>query len=152
MARTVKYSVIPRINPRDRETEPKFYAQVQTSGDVSMREMCERIEQACTVTKADVYAVLVAMENVIIDALKGGEIVRLGELGTLRVSLSSKGAMTEKEYNSSLITRKRIIFRPGTILSETLANLSFTKLVEKKSDEEETDEGTGEENTGGEGA
>lgn len=92
------------------------------------------------------------MENVIIDALKGGEIVRLGELGTLRVSLSSKGAMTEKEYNSSLITRKRIIFRPGIILSETLANLSFTKLVEKKSDEEETDEGTGEENTSGEGA
>ena len=69
MARTVKYSVITRINPRDRETEPKFYAQVQTSGDVSMREMCERIEQSCTVTKADVYAVLVAMENVIIDAL-----------------------------------------------------------------------------------
>ena len=150
MARTVKYSVIPRINPRDRETEPKYYAQVQTSGDVSMREMCERIEQSCTVTKADVYAVLVAMENVITDALKGGEIVRLGDLGTLRVSLSSKGAMTEKEYTSSLITRKRIIFRPGNILSEALANLSFTKLTEKKVEEEE--EGTGEETTGGEAA
>ena len=148
MARTVKYSVIPRINPRDRETEPKFYAQVQTSGDVSMREMCERIEQACTVTKADVYAVLVAMENVITDALKGGEIVRLGELGTLRVSLSSKGAMTEKEYNSSLITRKRIIFRPGSILSEVLANLSFTKLTIKK--EEEGEEEAGEATTNGE--
>ena len=149
MARTVKYSVIPRINPRDRETEPKYYAQVKTSGDVSMREMCERIEQSCTVTKADVYAVLVAMENVIVDALKGGEIVRLGEMGTLRVSLSSKGAMTEKDYNSSLITRKRIIFRPGSVLSEALANLSFTKLTEKKEDEEE---GTGEESTGGETA
>ena len=152
MARTVKYSVIPRINPRDRETEPKFYAQVQTSGDVSMREMCERIEQSCTVTKADVYAVLVAMENVIIDALKGGEIVRLGDLGTLRVSLSSKGALTEKEYNTSLITRKRILFRPGTVLSEAMTNLTFMKLKEKSDDEENTEEGSGEETTGGEAA
>jgi predicted histone-like DNA-binding protein len=152
MARTVKYSVIPRINPRDRETEPKFYAQVQTSGDVSMREMCERIEQSCTVTKADVYAVLVAMENVIIDALKGGEIVRLGDLGTLRVSLSSKGALTEKEYNTSLITRKRIIFRPGVVLGEALANLTFTKQKEKSDEEENTEEGSGEETTGGENA
>ena len=152
MARTVKYSVIPRINPRDRETEPKFYAQVHTSGDVSMREMCERIEQSCTVTKADVYAVLVAMENVIIDALKGGEIVRLGDLGTLRVSLSSKGALTEKEYNTSLITRKRILFRAGTVLSEAMANLTFMKLKEKSDDEEETEAEAGEETTGGEAA
>ena len=150
MARTVKYSVIPRINPRDRETEPKFYAQVKVSGDVSMREMCERIQQSCTVTKADVHAVLIAMEDVIVDALKGGEIIRLGDLGTLRVSLSSKGALTEKEYTSSLITKSRIIFRPGSILSEALANLSFTKLVtETESDEEEE---PGEETTGGEAA
>ena len=150
MARTVKYSVIPRINPRDRETEPKFYAQVKVSGDVSMREMCERIQQSCTVTKADVHAVLIAMEDVIVDALKGGEIIRLGDLGTLRVSLSSKGALTEKEYTSSLITKSRIIFRPGSILSEALANLSFTKLAtETESDE---DEEPGEETTGGEAA
>lgn len=152
MARTVKYSVIPRINPRDRETEPKYYAQVKQSGDVSLREMCERIEQSCTVTKADVHAVLVAMEDVIVDALKGGEIIRLGDLGTLRVSLSSKGALSEKEYTSSLITKKRIIFRPGSILSEALANLTFSKLTEKKDDEEETEEEAGEEVTGGEEA
>ena len=150
MARTVKYSVIPRINPRDRETEPKFYAQVKLSGDVSLREMCERIQQSCTVTKADVHAVLVAMEDVIVDALKGGEIIRLGDLGTLRVSLSSKGALTEKEYTSSLITKSRIIFRPGSILSEALATISYTKLTaETESDDDEKD---GEVTTGGEGA
>ena len=150
MARTVKYSVIPRINPRDRETEPKFYAQVKLSGDVSLREMCERIQQSCTVTKADVHAVLVAMEDVIVDALKGGEIIRLGDLGTLRVSLSSKGALTEKEYTSSLITRSRIIFRPGSILSEALANLNYTKLTaETESDDDEVE---GEVTTGGEEA
>ena len=86
----------------------------------------------------------------IVDALKGGEIIRLGDLGTLRVSLSSKGALTEKEYTSSLITKSRIIFRPGSILSEALANLSFTKLVTETESGE--DEEPGEETTGGEAA
>lgn len=85
MARTVTYSVAPRINPRDKEAAPKFYARAQASGDVNIREMSERIQQSCTVTKADVQAVLVALEDVIIDALKGGEIVRLGDLGPSRL-------------------------------------------------------------------
>lgn len=152
MARTVKYSVIPRINPRDRESEPKFYAQVKMSGEVTLREMCDRIQQSCTVTKADVHAVLVAMEDVFVDALKGGEIIRLGDLGTFRVSLSSKGSLTEKEYTSSLITKSRIIFRPGSVLSDALANLSFSKLTDKKEDEEETEEEAGDATTGGEAA
>ena len=152
MARTVKYSVIPRINPRDRESEPKFYAQAKMSGEVSLREMCDRIQQSCTVTKADVHAVLVAMEDVFVDALKGGEIIRLGDLGTFRVSLSSKGSLTEKEYTSSLITKSRIIFRPGSVLSDALTNLSFSKLTDKKEDDEETEEEPGDETTGGEAA
>jgi predicted histone-like DNA-binding protein len=144
--------VIPRINPRDRESEPKFYAQARMSGEVSLREMCDRIQQSCTVTKADVHAVLVAMEDVFVDALKGGEIIRLGDLGTFRVSLSSKGSLTEKEYTSSLITKSRIIFRPGSVLSDALTNLSFSKLTEKKEDDEETEEEPGDETTGGEAA
>ena len=70
MARNVTYSVSPRINPRDKEAAPKFYGHVQASGDINLREMSERIQQTCTVHKSDVYAVLVALEDVITDALK----------------------------------------------------------------------------------
>ena len=105
MARNVTYSVAPRINPRDKEAAPKFYARAQASGDVSVREMAERIQASCTVTKADVQAVLVALEDVIIDALKGGEIVRLGDLGTFQIGLSGKGAETEEDFSVSLIKK-----------------------------------------------
>ena len=91
MARNVSYSVSPRVKPGDKTAPPKYYGHVQANGDVSIREMSERIQATCTVTKADVYAVLVAMEDVIIEALKGGEIVRLGDLGTLQIGISSKG-------------------------------------------------------------
>jgi predicted histone-like DNA-binding protein len=144
MARTVTYSVVPRLNPRDKDASPKYYAQAQASGDVSIREMSERIQQSCTVHKADVHAVLVALEDTMIDALKGGEIVRLGDLGTFQIGASGKWALTEEDYTPTLIQKARINFRPGIALSGILTTLSFSKVAKKavkKTDEEEPEGG-----------
>ena len=150
MARNVTYSVAPRINPRDKEAAPKFYGRVQANGDVSIREMSERIQQSCTVHKADVQAVLLALEDVITDALKGGEIVRLGDLGTLQIGISSKGAVTEEEYDVSLIKKARINFRPGLALAGILTGLTYKKVAKKtvaKTEESEEEESGGEDLT-----
>ena len=146
MARNVTYSVSPRVNPRDKDASPKYYGHVQANGDISLREMSERIQATCTVHKSDVFAVLVALEDVITDALKGGEIVRLGDLGSFQIGISSKGALTEEDHDVSMIKKARINFRPGTALSSILSNLSFQKVKVKssKADEEEG-EGEGEE-------
>ena len=143
MARNVTYSVAPRINPRDKEAAPKYYGRVQANGDVNIREMSERIQQTCTVHKADVQAVLLALEDTITDALKGGEIVRLGDLGTFQIGLSSKGAVTEEDYTTALITKARINFRPGLALAGALTGLSYKKVAKKpvKTSESETEEG-----------
>ena len=138
MARNVTYSVSPRINPRDKEAAPKYYGHVQANGEASVREMAERIQMNCTVTKADVYAVLVALEDVIIDALKSGEMVRLFELGTLQIGISSQGAVTEKDFDDSLIKKARINFRPGTALNSILGNLTYQSST---ADEEKEEEG-----------
>ena len=145
MARNVTYSVSPRINPRDKEAAPKFYGHVQASGDIDIREMSERIQQTCTVHKSDVFAVLVALEDVITEALKGGEIVRLGDLGTLQIGISSKGAVTEEDFSDALIHKARINFRPGSALMGALTNLTFAKVKPRytKEDKENSEEETG---------
>ncbi|MBR5205217.1 MAG: DNA-binding protein, partial [Bacteroidaceae bacterium] len=48
MARSVTYSVVPRRNPSEKGTPPKYYAQAQARGDVNIREMSERIQSSCT--------------------------------------------------------------------------------------------------------
>ena len=147
MARNVTYSVSPRINPRDKEAAPKYYAHVQANGDTNLREMSERIQQTCTVHKSDVFAVLVALEDVIIDSLRNGEIVRLLDLGTLQIGISSKGAMTEEEYTTDLIKKSKVNFRPGPVLANALASLSFSKVAvkypkeETEGEDEEVEEG-----------
>ena len=142
MARNVTYSVSPRINPKDKNLPPKYYGHVQANGDVSLREMSERIQQTCTVHKSDVFAVLVALEDVISEALKSGEIVRLGDLGTFQIGISSKGALTEEDYDETLIKKARINFRPGMALVGILSNLSYknVKVKTSKDDEQENDD------------
>ena len=141
MARSVTYSVVPRRNPSEKGTPPKFYAQAQARGDVNIREMSERIQATCTVHKSDVYAVLVALEDVVADAIQNGEIVRLGDLCTLQVSLSGKGALTEEDYTTDLIKRAKINFRPGTVLANALASLTFSKVRVKYTKEEAEESG-----------
>ena len=140
MARSVTYSVVPRINPREKDEAPKYYAQAQARGDISLRDMAERIQASCTVHKSDVYAVLVALEDVVAEAIQNGEIVRLGDLCTLQVSLSGKGALTEEDYTTDLIKRAKINFRPGRVLSNALAGLSYTKVAIKYPKEETPEE------------
>ena len=149
MARNVTYSVSPRVNPSEKSAPPRFYGHVQANGDMGIREMSERIQASCTVHKTDVYAVLVALEDVIADALQNGEIVRLGELCTLQVSLSGKGAVTEEDHNATLIERAKINFRPGRALAGALSSLNFTKVAIKYPKEASEGEDTsGGENTG----
>ena len=140
MARSVTYSVVPRTKPGEKNDAPKYYAQAQARGDVNIREMAERIQNSCTVHKSDVYAVLVALEDVVADAIQNGEIVRLGELCTLQVGLSGKGSLTEEDYNDTLIKRAKINFRPGTVLANALASLTFSKVRVKYTKEAEEGE------------
>lgn len=128
MSKAVSYSVVGRRNPSNKNADPKYYAQAQSSGDVTIREMSSRIQKTCTVTRADVAAVLTALEDVIVDALEGGEIVRLADLGTFQIGLSGEGAEMEDQYDASMIRKARINFRPGIALSGMLLGLKYTKV------------------------
>ena len=144
MARSVTYSVVPRFKPGEKNDPPKYYAQAQARGDVNIREMAERIQSTCTVTKADVYAVLISLEDVVKEAIQNGEIVRLGDLCTLQVGLSGKGTLTEEEYEDSLIKKARINFRPGPVLASALETLKYSKVpikYPKETEKEENNEG-----------
>ena len=132
------------MNPADRESgEMKYYAQSQARGEMGIREISERIHQMCTVTRADVMAVLTGLEEIVSEGLQGGEIVRLGELGSLQLSVSGEGAVSEELYDDSLIDKVRVLFRPGTVMQEAINNLAFEKVPVKYVKKEESDGGLG---------
>ena len=142
MARFVTFSVVPRKNPINKDAPVKFYAQAQSSGDVDVVEMSDRIERSCTVNSADVLAVLKALEDEIIVGLQKGEIVRLGSIGTFQIGLRSGGVEKEEDFKSVLIKKARVNFRAGKRLRDTLKTLDYGK-VSTRAAKTPADEGGG---------
>ena len=137
MDKYLTYSVVERKDPNTPDIEGKYYAQAQARGEAGIRELSQRIQQSCTVTRADVMAVLIALEDVVADSLANGEIVRLGELGSLQVSLRGKGATSPEEYHDGLIEKGKIIFRSGETLTTMLGSLKYQKVEQKYKKKEE---------------
>lgn len=124
----VSYSVVLRKNLVDKTQPAKYYAQAQASGDVGVDEIATRVERACTVHKADIAAVLKALEDEVIEGLQRGEIVRLGDIGTFQIGLKSEGVEKEEDFKATQIRKAKINFRPGSILANAIKTLSYGKV------------------------
>lgn len=105
----------------------KYYASIVTKGEQSIEQITKSIEKISTVSGADIRAVLYAAVDVIPERLSEGEIIRLGDLGSFRLSLSSEGVPDETDVTGSIVSGAKIIFTPGKKLKEMLNNLSFQK-------------------------
>lgn len=108
----------------------KYYAIAVSSGEHSLLKLSTYISKATTVNKADVLAVLSSLVEFMIIELSDGAIIRLGELGSLRLSLHSKGMDSKEDVNASCIKDATIVFTPGSELKDTLKTLSFEKINE----------------------
>ena len=119
MSKEVTYSVVARKNMLKKDDPAKYYAQAQASGDVGLDEIS---------TRADVVAVLKALEDEMVDGLSRGEIVRLGNIGTFQVGLRSRGAEKAEEFKAANISKARVNFRPGPVLADAMKTLNFSKV------------------------
>ena len=127
----VKLTTVQKRNPRDLASPGKFYAQAVSDGSVDLNDLAEIIATQCTVSKADCYAVLIALESNIIRELKNGRIIRLGELGNFQVSISSEGSLSLEEVSVSSVKKARINFRPGKSLRSMLKTLVYKKAQDQ---------------------
>ena len=124
---SIKFNVIERGNPLDSEQPKKWYANAKSTGDITLRQLSKGIAARCTVTAADTQAVLSALTELLVEYLADGKIVRFGDFGSFRVSLSSEGAETADKFTSSLVKGSKVNFRPGVDLKEMQNNLKFEK-------------------------
>ena len=124
----IKYNVVERGEPGvTGGGTKKWYATVKSDGEVSIDDLTKAIEKFSALSEADIRAVIIALENVIISELTNGKIIRLDKLGSFYPSLSSLGAATEAEFNVSLIKSAKVNYRPGKRITDALKTATFTK-------------------------
>ena len=133
----VKVKIVQRYNPQKKDEEKKFYAQSSVTGTVTLATLARRIANASMASRGDVLGVLTSLVEQIIESLEEGNSVKLGDLGSMRVSVSSKGVPTKEEVTAGNIKQTRIIYTPSTMLKTRLNGISFKLVkVDEKNEEE----------------
>jgi predicted histone-like DNA-binding protein len=124
----IKFKVIERGEPGvTGGGQKKFYASPITDGEMDLDALTKAIAKISTVSGADIRAVLYALVESMDDMLADGKIVRLGELGSLRVSFSSDGFEKEEEVNAKAIKSPKVLFSPGKMIKKMLQTLEYKK-------------------------
>lgn len=127
---SVKYKLVKRkdLSKGAAEGAQRYYASVNNSGTLDFRQMCSSISAYSTASRGDVLVVLDGLLYCMMDALLRGEIVQMGDFGNFQLNAGSTGTETAEVFKASLIRKPRIVFRPGSMLREMLAKVSFERI------------------------
>ncbi len=124
----INYSVCVLKNPIKPEESPKAYAKAQISSVMNLKMLSRRVADQSTCSRADVEAVVVSTMEKIVEALREGYQVQLGELGKFRVQLKSEGASTIGDFNSDYIKKANVRFAPGEDLKNIFTGMVFVNV------------------------
>lgn len=84
----INWNKIQRRNPQNGSL--RWYPNIALTTTVTADDVIIGIVEKTTLTKVDVKACLVALEEVIIEQIKNGNSVRFGELGSFRPTLKTR--------------------------------------------------------------
>lgn len=135
---SLKYKVVKNMNTKSAQYG-KFYARaVFLDNIVSTKQLAKEIQANCTVTRADVLAVLSSLAEVMSYKLKDGFKVRLDGVGLFWPSFKSSPEDKAEDVSEANISYPRVLFREavdtksdgGTGAKNLIAGLTFKKLDE----------------------
>jgi predicted histone-like DNA-binding protein len=106
----LKYSLIERANPFTEEV--CYYASLNPPTPITLESFAANICGNCNITTLQLYNVIYHLENEIIKALQNGNSVRLGDLGSFHITLSSTGTDTPDKFSKENLRGLKVRFVP----------------------------------------
>ncbi|PRD49381.1 HU family DNA-binding protein [Sphingobacterium haloxyli] len=123
----IKFNVHEIGSNIDPTAPKKFYLRPISSGEKTLDDLAANISHSCSLTESDVYAVLQSLVREIPRAIADGYIVRLGNLGSFRMSVNSTGSAKKEDVSELNVQKRRLIFHPSKRLKKELEKVSFER-------------------------
>lgn len=110
----MEFDIATRVQPvGNRKGQTVYYAKLKAQSKMDNDMVIERIVRETSLSEGDVRNALISLSNVVCDAMKMGMSVDLAELGSFRLSVSSKMMDTEEEVTvKDALNNPKIIFTP----------------------------------------
>ncbi|MCK9344449.1 MAG: hypothetical protein WCS15_06805 [Prevotella sp.] len=90
---------LKKYNIRSRQGYGKYFAHTRRRETMDLTAIEEMVEHSCSVTRADVRAVLSALYDGVKTLLQDGHVVDLGEFGRFYISVTSVGVERTEDWN-----------------------------------------------------
>lgn len=117
----MKFVICPRSNPQKRE-EVKYYLLAKTLGSVDLNKICEEIALSSSLTRGDVNNTVMCFLDTIPKYLKMGFSVKLGELGSFRLSIHSEGSAAIEDVSPSKVKKINPVFVASSKLKKEISD------------------------------
>lgn len=117
-----------------RKTVQKAYATAQSIDTLTNDEFCKAVAAMGAYSKADIMSIVTVLAKSIVEQVKLGQRIYLGELGNFYPSLSSKGVEDANKFTPTAHIRKAYVgwVRPAEMreLDKVTYNLVATRVAE----------------------
>lgn len=123
----LKYKVVPRKNPIDNSV--KFYARKISYEKITAKELLARLKDNSGMKGAVLSAACIAITNCIANFVCNGHSVQIGNLMSLRPTLTSTGVEKQIDFSAVYIKGCRVRARWGSDIAylQDRKNYNFIK-------------------------
>ena len=104
-----------------------YIPQPSRTNPLDLNDISRRISDVCTVTRADIMAVLTALEDVIAASLLQGHTLRLDALGCFHLRMRATPAESPDDVDASNIRNISVAYVPSRYLKQRLAEAHFER-------------------------
>jgi len=125
---SVQFKMIPKQNNLVVPPEVKYYPCAVNTGTLHLNDLAKIISDRSSMTKADCYGVIVALSDVIGEALSDGKIVKIDTIGTFQIYLRGTASETEDALGKINITQAKVSYKPSQELKKRLKQIKYKRI------------------------
>lgn len=108
----------------------QYYPAAAPAAVTDIEQVAAEISARCTLTRADVVGVLKVLEEQVKQALISGYTVRLGHLGSFRLTTKAETVDEKSDVNALLVSKARVRYTPSVWIKQKLQkkNINFKQV------------------------
>lgn len=117
----------PIKDPKTGKVTKKYVARLTNQPKVTQKELCKTIEIGSTLSAPEAQLALNEVEYFVVQALKRGQSVQIGDLFTIYLSIKSKSTDKKEEAGINLIEDVKVNIKVSKELKNMLKDVEFRK-------------------------
>ena len=127
---SIAYSLVPRKEDlHDENSKWKVFAAAQRSETVTLEQLAHHIASHNSVFSAGtIIGLLTDFEKCVVEQLKNGNRVDLGQLGAFFVTLRGRGASSSEEFSTDLIDHINVRWRCSKSMDAAMQRTSLREV------------------------